>query len=141
MKYYFIFLPLFFAWFNGHTQGYIKLHSKAIVVDTHNDILSNGTMKGLNIENDLTDKTHSDLRRFKKGGVDVQVFSVWCDSTFGKDAAFEYANIEIDSLYATANRNPDKLLIATTPADIKKAVSQKKTGCYDGCGGRSYNRR
>src|SRR3954447_19182481 len=89
-------------------QSYKSLHQKAIVVDTHNDVLSSATMKGLSIENDLTGKTHSDIARFKKGGVDVQVFSIFCDQRFGKDTAFKFANIEIDSLYAIAQRNRDK---------------------------------
>src|SRR4051812_45367016 len=105
MKCYLIILLLLLACCKGDAQRYIRLHNKAIVVDTHNDILSNATKRGLNIEDDLTGKTHSDLKRFKQGGVDVQVFSVFCDSTFGKDTAFKYANIEIDTLYALANRH------------------------------------
>ena len=58
-------------------QSYLKLHEKAIVVDTHNDVLTTATLEGMSIETDLTGKTHSDLARFKKGGVDVQVFSIF----------------------------------------------------------------
>ena len=70
-------------------QSYKSLHQKAIVVDTHNDVLSSATMKGINIEDDLTGKTHSDIARFKKGGMDVQIFSIFCDERFGKDTAFK----------------------------------------------------
>ena len=80
-------------------QSYKKLHKKAIVIDTHNDVISTVSMRGLNIDHDLRGRTHSDIRRFKKGGVDIQVFSIFCDERFGKDTAFKYANIEIDSLY------------------------------------------
>ena len=45
-------------------------------------------MKGLNIENDLTGKAHSDLARFKKGGVDIEVFSIFCDERFGWGQCF-----------------------------------------------------
>src|SRR6476659_9370331 len=86
--------------FPAFSQSYKKLHRKAIVIDTHNDVLSTVTMTGKNIETDLTGKTHSDIERFKKGGVDVQVFSIFCDENFGKDTAFKYASIEIDSLYS-----------------------------------------
>ncbi|HRQ50632.1 MAG TPA: hypothetical protein PLR74_08870 [Agriterribacter sp.] len=54
-----------------HAQNDRAIHEKAVVVDTHNDVLSSATMRGLNIENDLTGKTHSDIARFKKGGVDI----------------------------------------------------------------------
>jgi membrane dipeptidase len=92
-------------------------------------------MKGLNIENDLTGKSHSDIARFKKGGIDVQVFSVFCDERFGKDTAYKYANIEIDSLYAIVARNKDKMMIVTNPKELQQAVKQKKLGCMMGVEG------
>ena len=66
-------------------------------------------MNGMDIETDLTGKTHSDLARFKKGGVDVQVFSIFCDDHYGVGALLKLAHREIDSLYAIAGRNPDKI--------------------------------
>jgi membrane dipeptidase len=116
-------------------QNANKLHQQAIVVDTHNDVLSTVTMKGLNIDNNLLGKSHSDLARFKQGGVDVQVFSIFCDERFGKDTAFKYANIEIDSLYAIAKRNHDKLVIVYTPAELKKVVKSKRIAAMMGVEG------
>lgn len=116
-------------------QSYKEIHDEAIVIDTHNDVLSSATMKGLNIENDLSGKTHSDLARFKKGGVDIQVFSIFCDERFGKDTAFQYANTEIDSLYALVNRNRNKMMIVTDPAQLQQAVKQEKLGCMMGVEG------
>src|SRR3954466_233754 len=110
-------------------QSYKKIHDKAIVVDTHNDVIYGVTLKGLNIENDLTGKSHSDINRFKKGGIDVQIFSIFCDERFGKDTAFKQANIEIDSLYAIIGRNRGKMMLVTTPSELHKAVKQKKLGC------------
>src|SRR5579864_8671212 len=94
-------------------QEYLRLHEKAIVVDTHNDVLSEATLKGLDIGTDLTGKAMSDLGRWKKGGVDVQVFSIFCDDHYGTGSAFRMANREIDSLYSIAARNPDKMQIVT----------------------------
>jgi len=53
---------------------YKDIHTNAIVIDTHNDILTMTMEKGHVMDNDLIGKTHSDLDRFKKGGVDVQFF-------------------------------------------------------------------
>ena len=39
-----------------------------------------------------------DLPRAKEGGLDAQVFSIWCGAQYGKGQAFKYANREIDSL-------------------------------------------
>jgi membrane dipeptidase len=128
-------LWLLFSVFFFSCQSYKRLHQKAVVVDTHNDVLSTATMRGLNIENDLTGRTHSDIARFRKGGVDVQVFSIFCDERFGKDTAFKYANMEIDSLYAIAGRNPDKMMMVATPAQLLQAVEEKKLACMLGVEG------
>ena len=82
---------------NLFAQNYKKIHNKAIVVDTHNDILSTAIEKGYSFDEDLTGKAHSDLQRMKKGGIDVQIFSVWCDGK--KQNPFAWANTEIDTLY------------------------------------------
>ena len=119
----------------GSAQSYQKIHNKAVVIDTHNDVLSTITMKGLDIENDLTGKSHSDIARFKKAGMDIQVFSIFCDERFGKDTAFKYANIEIDSLYAIVARNKDKMMIVTNPKQLQQAVKQNKLGCMMGVEG------
>ncbi|MGN6435090.1 MAG: dipeptidase [Agriterribacter sp.] len=116
-------------------QRYKVLHNNAIVVDTHNDILSSATMEGLNIEKNLRGKTHSDIARFKKGGIDIQVFSVFCDDKFGKDTAYKFANIEIDSLYAIVSRNPAKMMMVTSPGELEKAVEEKRLGCMIGVEG------
>ncbi|MBX3258055.1 MAG: dipeptidase [Chitinophagaceae bacterium] len=116
-------------------QHYKHLHEKAVVVDTHNDVLSSATMEGLNIEKNLLGKTHSDIPRFKKGGIDIQVFSIFCDEKFGKDTAYKFANIEIDSLYAIVSRNPAKMTMVTSPAGLEKAVEEKKLGCMIGVEG------
>lgn len=118
----------------GSAQSYQTLHQKALIVDTHNDVLSS-VISGLNIEHNLKGKTHSDLQRFKQGGVDVQVFSVFCDERYGKGTAFAFANREIDSLQAIVQRNPSRLMMVTTPAELQQAVRQGKMGCMIGVEG------
>lgn len=119
----------------ANAQSSRKLHFKSILVDTHNDILTSAVEDGVVIDHDLKGKTHSDLNRFKQGGVDVQIFSVWCDGTFGPGKAFARANREIDTLYAVAARNPGRMMIVRTPADLKKAVRQQKLGAMMGVEG------
>jgi membrane dipeptidase len=123
-------LPVF-----ASAQPYLKLHEKAIVVDTHNDVLSGVVMHGMNIEDDLTGRSHSDLARFRKGGVDIQVFSIFCDDRFGRGSAFNQALRLIDSLYAIAARNPDKMQIVTDPAGLQDAVRHHRLGAMMGVEG------
>ncbi|WP_290798755.1 dipeptidase [Flavihumibacter sp. UBA7668] len=112
-----------------------NLHERSIVVDTHNDVLSSATLKGLNIEEDLSGKTHSDLARFRRGGIDIQIFSIFCDERFGPGTAFNHALREIDSLDAIAARNPDKMMLVNSLQDLHQAVRQKKLGAMKGVEG------
>ena len=100
------------------------IHFKSILVDTHNDCLTACIEKKVALDKDLTDINHSDLARFKKGGVDFQLFSVWCDGEKAKP--YEWAMREMDSLYAVAARNPDKMVIAKSWKDIQKALKEGK---------------
>lgn len=116
-----------------HAQDYQKVHSKATVVDSHNDIISKSIDMGVSMDNDLRGKTHSDLARFKQGGVDVQFFSVWCDGT--KENPYRWANREMDTLYAVAARNPDKIVIVKSVKELKKTVKQGKMAAMFGVEG------
>jgi membrane dipeptidase len=114
-------------------QSYKKLHFKSLVVDTHNDILNSSFEKKLVIDHDLRGKTHSDLNRFKEAGVDVQIFSVWCDGRM--EAPYAYANRQIDTIYAVASRNPVKIKIVGNPAELRQAVKEKKLAAMFGVEG------
>jgi len=109
------------------------LHHKAILVDTHNDFPSIAINQNLSLDMDLKGKTHTDLARMREGGIDVQVFSIWCD---GDEAhPFARANREIDSVHAWAANNPEALALAYNSRDIKKAIKQKKIALMSGVEG------
>lgn len=110
-----------------------KLHFKSIVVDTHNDVLSTASIKGLNIAGDLSGQTHSDLARLRKGGVDVQVFSIFCDERQANP--FQFALREIDSLDAIAARSPSQTMLANNYRDLQQAVKAGKLACMKGVEG------
>lgn len=114
-------------------QTYMKVHRKAIMADSHNDLLTAAIEKNVLIDQDLKGKTHSDLNRFKEAGVDLQIFSVWCDGN--KPSPYAWANREIDTLYAVAARNPDKIAIVKTYAALKKAIKQEKLAAMFGVEG------
>src|SRR6476619_3348963 len=110
-------------------QSWQKIHNKAIVIDSHNDVLSTVTLKGMDIGTDLRGRAHTDLARLRQGGVDIQVFSIFCNERFGKDTAYKFANIEIDSLYALISRHPLEMMLVTRPDQVKLAIRRKKLGC------------
>lgn len=103
-------------------QSYQKIHNEAVVVDTHNDIISTMLFKGISIEQDLKGITHSDLSRWKQGGLDVQLFSVWCDGE-QKDP-FRFALREMDTLDAIVKRNPDKITEVGNSRELFAAVKK-----------------
>ncbi|MDB5202724.1 MAG: rane dipeptidase [Ferruginibacter sp.] len=114
-------------------QSYKSVHAKAIVVDTHNDILMKAVEKGMMIDGDLTGKASSDLARWKDGGLDVQVFSVYCDGDAKNP--FTMANREMDSLDAVVKRNPSKIMKAGSYRELLKAVKEKKIAAMFGVEG------
>jgi membrane dipeptidase len=120
-----------------HTQAqsYQRLHKKAIVIDTHNDFLSTGIEKNKSFDMQLKGVTHSDLDRMKIGGIDIQVFSIFCDENYGNGTAYAFANREIDSLYAVVERNPTKMMLVKTPAELASAVQSGKLGAMMGVEG------
>jgi membrane dipeptidase len=117
-----------------HAQTPTEIHEKAILVDTHNDVLSNELINKLDIGK-LQTAGNFDLVRAKQGGLDAQVFSIWCGPQYGKGTAFKFANREIDSLYALIARYPDRITLVRNSGELEKAVKQKKLAALIGVEG------
>jgi len=98
-------------------------HQKAILIDTHNDALSNELITKVDLSKRQT-VGNLDLVRAKEGGLNVQVFSIWCGGEYGKGTAYNFANREIDSLYALIKRNPGKMVLARNAEEVQNAVAK-----------------
>ena len=110
----------------ANSQSYQKIHSKAVLADTHNDVLSEAVLDGKDISHRLAEG-HSDLDRFREGGVDLQFFSVYTGpEPRNKEGAYKDANQEIDSLESIVARNNDRMILAKTFDDVKKGLREKK---------------
>lgn len=129
-----IFFLLLFTALTAFAQTAPQIHQGAILVDTHNDVLSNQL---INLEDigKLQTTGQLDLVRAKQGGLDCQVFSIWCGPQYGQGTAFKFANREIDSLYALLNRYPDKITLVHNSTELKRAVSHKKFAAMIGIEG------
>ncbi len=101
-----------------------SIHYKSILVDTHNDAVTACIEKKVSLDQDLTGINHSDLKRFKQGGVDYQLFSIWCDGE--KQNPYAWAMREMDTIDAVAARNPDKMVVAKNWKEIQKALKSGK---------------
>lgn len=120
-----IFLLFLFITCNMYGQSR-KFHHKAVVVDGHNDVLSSAIMDGIDISHRIKEG-HSDLVRWKEGGLDVQFFSVWTGDRPRNQAGFyKDATEEIDSLNMLVLRNPDRMVLARNFREVKKGLRQGK---------------
>lgn len=109
---------------HGQSVDYRKVHFDALVVDTHNDVVQR-ILNGEDISG-RTNHGHSDLPRFKEGGVDVQMFSMWVPPTRLSRPYFDQANEQIDSIESFVNRNAEQVGFARTSNDIEKFVKEGK---------------
>ena len=110
-----------------------EIHSQAIFIDTHNDILLQTMEKGYVFDANLLGKTHSDLKRMKQGGLDAQFFSVWSDGN--QINPYDFANRQIDSLDAVLQRNSDKIVKVANTEELLAAVKQDKIAALIGLEG------
>ena len=115
-------VPIFMAFSIGAEAQ--AIHYKSVLVDTHNDAVTACIEKKVSLDQDLKGVNHSDLKRFKQGGVDYQLFSIWCD---GKKAnPYAWAMREMDTIDAVAARNPDKIVVAKSWDQIQKTLAEGK---------------
>jgi membrane dipeptidase len=134
MKCRFYFLPvLLLLCVLLNAQKYKRIHYGAVLVDTHNDFPSASIEKKVSLDQDLMGKTHSDLARLRSGGVDVQIFSIFCGPEQFQPYAF--ANREIDSVYEWVRRAPNRMMLVKTPGDMKRAIKEKRLATMIGVEG------
>ncbi len=107
-----------------------SIHNQAIVVDTHGDILSDQIGSGIDLGK-RQKGGNFDLVRAREGGLDVQVFSIWCDERHGFNRAMQ----EIDSLEALIKRNPSRIALATNAAELQAAVKKGQLAAMIGVEG------
>jgi membrane dipeptidase len=110
-----------------------RLHQRAVLVDTHNDFPSAGISKNLPFDGNLKGSTHSDLARMRAGGVDLQVFSIFCGPEQAKPYA--WANREIDSVAAWVARNPGAMQWVHTHRELRRALRSGRLGTMMGVEG------
>lgn len=114
----------------------LKIQRKSIVVDTHNDITTMMIDDNYDIGTSSVGKYHTDLARMKEGGLTAEFFSVYVDKKFAKEGgSARRALDQIDLVYRAAERYPDKLMMATSAADIRRAKKQGKIAALMGIEG------
>ncbi|MCM3904447.1 MAG: dipeptidase [Pyrinomonadaceae bacterium] len=114
----------------------LDIQRKAIVVDTHNDILSMMTDDSYDIGVSSVGKYHTDIARMKQGGLTAEFFSVYIDRTYVRDGGSARRALDmIDYVYSAAERYPNDLMMAYSTADIRRAKKQNKIAALMGIEG------
>ncbi len=114
----------------------LEIHRKAMVVDTHNDILSMMTDDNYDLGVSSVGKYHTDNARMKQGGLTAEFFSVYIDRSFARDGGSARRTLDmIDYVYRAVERYPNDLMMAYSTADIRRAKKQNKIAALMGIEG------
>jgi membrane dipeptidase len=114
----------------------LRIQSKAILVDGHNDITSPMVDEDYDLGTPSVGKYHTDIARMKQGGMTAQFFSVYVDKKYVKEGGSARRAMDmIDAVYRAVERHPNDLMIATSVADIRRAKQQKKIAALMGIEG------
>ena len=117
-------------------QRALAIHRRAIVVDTHNDILSMMTDDNYDLGTSSAGKYHTDLARMKQGGLTAEFFSVYIDRKYATQGGSARRALDmIDYVYRAVERHPTELMFATSTADIRRAKAQGKIAALMGIEG------
>lgn len=121
----------------SYDKKVMKIHDKAITVDTHCDT----PMALLEDEFDVSvrnkpPKSRVDFPRMKEGGLDAMFFAAFTGqrerTSENTQAAYDMANRMIDKTYEVCEKNPDLAEVATEPGDVIRIASEGRRAIYIG---------
>ncbi len=126
-------------------QKALKIHKKALIVDGHNDITSPMYDEDFSLTSNSFgkyhldgDPFHSDFSRLKNGNITGVFFSIYVSRTYAEKepkGSMMRAMSLIDTVYRETEKNPDKMMIATSTKDIREAKKKGKIAALMGIEG------
>ncbi|MDB4881940.1 MAG: hypothetical protein JWL95_706 [Gemmatimonadetes bacterium] len=120
----------------------LRLYRDAYVVDTHNDMPSKMLDDGY--DPDVrhpagfgATEGNTDLPRLVESGMTAEFMSAWVDAPYAATpgASFERATKYLAAIHAFTDRHPERLLFATTAADVRRAKREGKVAILIGVEG------
>jgi len=112
-----------------------ELHARAIVIDTHDDT----TQRWLSEPAFDLGASHStgsvDIPRMRAGGLDALFFSVYMPGDVTGPLAVKRALQQIDKVREAVRAHPRELTLATSAADVRRAVAERKIAALMGMEG------
>lgn len=101
------------------------LHTKAFVVDLHNDVLEKVVDRGYQL-GERHSYNHSDIPRFFEGGVDAQMFVVWVNPNAYLNISYQKALDFFDAFDNQVALNANKIAQACNADEIFQINAQQK---------------
>jgi len=115
----------------------MSIHQRAITIDMHADTVQRVLDEHVDLQKELSDG-HFDAVRAKAGHLDAQFFSIWVEPELfggGGARAMKRADDQIAAVRALAEKHPETWLLATSAADIRRAVQEGKIAALLGLEG------
>jgi membrane dipeptidase len=120
----------------------LRVYGEAYVIDTHNDmpsrILDDGYDADVRHPPGFGKKEgNTDFPRLVESGMTAEFMSAWVDAPYAEraGASFSRAMQHIETIHAFVDRHPDRLLFATTAADVRRAKADGKIAILIGVEG------
>lgn len=134
-----VLLPLVALVYEAHAARFdpARVHAGAILIDGHNDIPQAMLDDGYDLAEDGRGRYDTDLARLAQGGVSGLFFSIWVDPALRADGK-EYApraRALIGAVRDAVARHPDRMLLATTAAEVRRAKAEHKLAALMGLEG------
>ena len=111
-----------------------KIHFSSIVLDTHIDVTPYLQREGWNFAEEHTNNA-VDLPRMKKGGLNGLFFSIFMNGRITGPKAVNDAVERIAAVHKLATDMPDKVMLCTTAADVRRAHREGKIAALMGMEG------
>jgi membrane dipeptidase len=109
----------------GVSAAAIRLHRRALVLDTHIDTPQRLVFERFDLGVRHTDG-HVDIPRMRDGGLDAAFFSIWFPGTVTGPPAVKRALDLIDEVREAVRAHARDLSLAVSVADIRRAQSEGK---------------
>jgi membrane dipeptidase len=112
----------------------LRVHTRALVLDTHADTPQRMVFQGFDLAGRDT-RGHVDIPRLREGGLDAVFFSIWVPSKITGPVAVERALRQIDAVREQVRRHSRDLELVTTAAGAREAAGRGRIAVLMGMEG------
>jgi membrane dipeptidase len=127
---------------SGVSERAMRVYHEAFVIDTHNDMPTR--MLDEDYDADRRNPAgfgrhqgNTDFPRLVESGLTAEFLSAWIDAPYGREpgASYRRAMAYVDTIHAFVARHPDRLIMATSAADVRRAKREGKVAIFIGVEG------